>query len=72
MLRPRSQARNYCTSLLQGWIRFQNERFSHLAQVAFLTTFRGTALVSQWYVPLKATQSGLPIHTFTLLMIKQS
>ena len=44
-----------------------HEDLCDIAQVGSPTTSRGTVLGFQWHVLLKATQSGLPTRTFTLL-----
>ena len=49
-----------------------HEDLCDIAQVGSPTTPRGTVLGFQWYVLLKATQSGLPTRTFTLLMTERS
>ena len=50
----------------------RTEDLCDIAQVGSPTTSRGTVLGFQWYVLLKATQSGLPTRTFTLLMTERS
>ena len=49
-----------------------HEDLCDIARVGSPTTSRGTVVEFQWYVLLKATQSGLPTRTFTLLMTERS